>query len=64
MINALKGLQKLIHKPLQAPLEFTERASALSQLLATLEGMSPKERRFGGINDWNYTKHLLSLIHI
>lgn len=60
MINALKGLQKLIHKPLQAPLEFTERASALSQLLATLEGMSPKERRFGGINDWNYTKHLFN----
>lgn len=60
MIDALKGLQRLIQKPLQAPLEFTERASALSQLLATFEGLSPKERQFGGINDWNYTKYLFN----
>ena len=60
MIDALTGLQRLIQKPLQDPLEFTERASALSQILATLEGLSPKERRFGGINDWNYTKYLFN----
>lgn len=60
MIHTLKGLQRLLQKPLQDPLEFAERASALSQLLATLEGFSPKERRFGGINDWNYTKYLFN----
>ncbi|WP_156324816.1 HTTM domain-containing protein [Corynebacterium lactis] len=60
MIDALKGLQRVVQKPLQAPLEFAERASAFSQLLATLEGISPKERRFGGINDWDYTKYLFN----
>ena len=60
MIDALKDLQRVVQKPLQAPLEFAERASAFSQLLATLEGISPKERRFGGINDWDYTKYLFN----
>lgn len=58
MFHKLKGLQRLGRKPLQDPLEFTERISAFSQLLATLEGFRSKEREFGGINDWELTKHL------
>lgn len=60
MVNKLKSLQRLTLRPLQAPLEFTERVSAFSQLLSSLEGISPRERQFGGINDWNFTKHLFN----
>lgn len=60
MIDKIKVLQGLARKPLQDPLGFTERVSAFSQLLATFEGLSPKERQFGGINDWNLTKYLFN----
>ena len=40
------------------PLVTTERFCALSQLLSVLESLPESERRQGGINDWEHTKHL------
>lgn len=60
MFNKVKGLWELTRELPQAPLEFCERGAAVSQLLATLEGLSPGERSFGGINDWDLTKRLFN----